>query len=51
MYRAFNMGIGLVLVCAAAAGDAVLATLAAAGEPHVFRIGRVVPGDRAVRYV
>jgi phosphoribosylformylglycinamidine cyclo-ligase len=51
MYRAFNMGIGLVLVCAAAAGDAVLATLAAAGEPLVFRIGRVVPGDRAVRYV
>jgi phosphoribosylformylglycinamidine cyclo-ligase len=51
MYRAFNMGIGLVLACAAADADAVLATLAAAGEPRVFRIGRIVAGDRAVRYV
>jgi phosphoribosylformylglycinamidine cyclo-ligase len=50
MYRAFNMGIGLVLVCAAVDADSVLATLSAAGEPHVFRIGRIVPGDRAVRY-
>ena len=44
------MGIGLVLVCAAVDADSVLATLSAAGEPHVFRIGRIIAGDRAVRY-
>jgi len=33
MFRAFNMGVGLVLVCARDAADATLAALRAAGEP------------------
>jgi phosphoribosylformylglycinamidine cyclo-ligase len=33
MFRAFNMGVGLVLVCARDAVDATLAALNAAGEP------------------
>ena len=50
MFRAFNMGIGLILVCTASAADAAMAALAASGEQG-FRIGRVVSGDRTVRYV
>jgi phosphoribosylformylglycinamidine cyclo-ligase len=51
MFRAFNMGIGLVMVCAAAEADNVIQTLARAGEPHAIRIGAVVPGERLVGYV
>ncbi len=51
MYRAFNMGIGLVLVCASGHLDAVTAALARAGERQAHRIGRIVSGDRAVRYL
>ena len=50
MYRAFNMGIGMVCVAAPDRLEALLASLAAAGEkPH--RIGEIVPGDRKVLYV
>jgi phosphoribosylformylglycinamidine cyclo-ligase len=50
MLRAFNMGVGLVLVCSP--GDAPRAIEAAsfAGEPTAFRLGRVVSGT-GVRYV
>jgi phosphoribosylformylglycinamidine cyclo-ligase len=51
MFRAFNMGIGLVVVCAAGDADGMNETLARAGEPHAIRIGAVVPGERIVRYV
>jgi phosphoribosylformylglycinamidine cyclo-ligase len=50
MLRAFNMGAGLLLVCAANACDRVLGALASAGEPNAWRIGEVVEGDGAVRY-
>jgi phosphoribosylformylglycinamidine cyclo-ligase len=50
MFRAFNMGIGLVVICGAGEADRVLAALAAAGEPHARCIGTVVAGDRTVRY-
>ena len=40
MFRAFNMGVGLVLACAPADADAVLSTLRAASEP-AWIIGRV----------
>ena len=33
MFRAFNMGVGLILVCAAAHADDVLGRLRAVGEP------------------
>jgi phosphoribosylformylglycinamidine cyclo-ligase len=40
MFRAFNMGIGLILVCAASDADAVLTSLGSSGEP-AWVIGRV----------
>ena len=48
MFRAFNMGVGLVVVCAAADAEHVLSRTVAAGA---FRLGVVVAGDRTVRYV
>ncbi|HEV3057247.1 MAG TPA: phosphoribosylformylglycinamidine cyclo-ligase [Vicinamibacterales bacterium] len=50
MFRAFNMGIGLVVICGAREADRVVEALAAAGEPHARRIGSVIAGDRTVRY-
>jgi phosphoribosylformylglycinamidine cyclo-ligase len=40
MFRAFNMGVGLILVCGEDRAGHVLASLAAAGEP-AWRLGRV----------
>lgn len=51
MLRAFNMGIGLVVVCDADAAERVLALLWESGETGAVRIGRVVPGDRVVGYL
>jgi phosphoribosylformylglycinamidine cyclo-ligase len=50
MYRAFNMGIGLILACQDERTADVLALLADAGERDATLIGRVVGGDRSVRY-
>jgi phosphoribosylformylglycinamidine cyclo-ligase len=50
MLRAFNMGIGLVLVCAASSRDEVLRLLADTGESDALVIGMVVAGNRDVRY-
>jgi phosphoribosylformylglycinamidine cyclo-ligase len=50
MFRAFNMGIGLVIACGSRDAERVLDSLTLAGEPAATRIGFVVPGDRAVRY-
>jgi phosphoribosylformylglycinamidine cyclo-ligase len=50
MFRAFNMGIGMIAACATRDADRLLADLAATGEEPV-RLGRVVAGDRAVAYV
>ena len=50
MFRAFNMGIGLIATCAARDADRLVTDLAAAGEAAV-RLGRIVAGDRAVAYV
>ena len=46
MFRAFNMGVGLVIVCAASDAERVLS---AAGA-EAFRLGSIVPGDRTVHY-
>jgi phosphoribosylformylglycinamidine cyclo-ligase len=51
MLRTFNMGVGLILVVAAADQDRVLATLAALGEDDARVIGEIESGPRAVRYV
>jgi phosphoribosylformylglycinamidine cyclo-ligase len=51
MYRTFNMGIGLAVVCAASDEDRVCDVLRQAGESGALgRIGRVVTGDGDVRY-
>jgi phosphoribosylformylglycinamidine cyclo-ligase len=50
MFRAFNMGIGLIVACAARDADRVINTVANAGEPKAKRIGVVSAGERAVRY-
>jgi phosphoribosylformylglycinamidine cyclo-ligase len=49
-YRAFNMGIGLVVVCRPAMVDRVLALLRAGEEPGAKVIGEMVPGEKGVRY-
>ena len=51
MFRAFNMGIGMVVVCANDDADQIRDDLASAGEPGAVLLGHVVPGDRRVRYL
>jgi phosphoribosylformylglycinamidine cyclo-ligase len=51
MLRTFNMGIGLIVVVAESAADAVLESLAESGERGARRIGRIVAGGEGVRYV
>ncbi|MEZ5287089.1 MAG: phosphoribosylformylglycinamidine cyclo-ligase [Vicinamibacterales bacterium] len=48
--RAFNMGIGLILVVSPEQVDAVQAALLDAGEANAAVIGEVEPGDGSVRY-
>ena len=50
MLRAFNMGIGLIAVVEASSSDRVVDLLRRGGERPIA-LGRVVPGDRGVRYV
>jgi phosphoribosylformylglycinamidine cyclo-ligase len=51
MFRAFNMGIGLIVACAARDADRVINTVATHGEPKAKRIGVITAGTRTVRYV
>ena len=51
MFRAFNMGIGLIIVCASTDADRVINGLKGSGEPNAFRLGTVVAGARSVQYV
>ncbi len=51
MLRTFNMGVGLIVVCAEEDASSLLAGLSQAGEPGVFRIGAVRDGGEGVRYV
>jgi phosphoribosylformylglycinamidine cyclo-ligase len=51
MFRAFNMGVGMVIVCTSRDAQRVINIAAGAGEPNAFRLGFIVAGDRAVRYV
>ena len=50
MYRTFNMGIGLIIACAADDLPAVIERLSAAGEPNAVRLGEVRAGGEGVRY-
>ena len=50
MYRTFNMGIGMIVACAADDADRAIAMLQSAGETRVHWIGRVVEGEPGVVY-
>ena len=47
MYRAFNMGVGMVVLTSASSVDAVLACANAAGV-RAWSLGHVVPGTGRV---
>jgi phosphoribosylformylglycinamidine cyclo-ligase len=47
MYRTFNMGVGLVIVCAAQEAEAIQTHFARRDEP-CYEIGRVIEGNREV---
>ena len=51
MFRTFNMGVGLIVICRADAADRVLRLLGDGGDSGAWVVGSVVAGDRAVRYV
>jgi phosphoribosylformylglycinamidine cyclo-ligase len=51
MLRTFNMGIGMIVVCAPRDAERVINAVSLAGEPKAVRIGFVVGGDQTVRYV
>jgi phosphoribosylformylglycinamidine cyclo-ligase len=51
MCRAFNMGIGLIIVCAGADAHHVRESLERAGESGAKLIGHILPGNRRVRYI
>jgi phosphoribosylformylglycinamidine cyclo-ligase len=51
MRRAFNMGIGLIIVCDAGSADRVRTLLAEQGETLTPVIGRIQAGSRQVRWV
>jgi phosphoribosylformylglycinamidine cyclo-ligase len=51
MFRAFNMGIGLIIVCADADVDRVRESLERTGESGATLIGHVLAGDRRARYI
>jgi phosphoribosylformylglycinamidine cyclo-ligase len=51
MLRTFNMGIGLIVACSEEHLEAMLQTLAEAGEPGAVRLGDVNEGRDGVRYV
>ena len=51
MLRAFNMGVGMIVVCTPEDTQRAIEVAATAGEPHAFRLGRVVSGERGVIYV
>ncbi len=50
MYRTFNMGIGLVLVCSRADLDRVLTKLISSGEVGAGPIGEIREGESVVSY-
>ena len=50
MYRTFNMGIGMIVVCEADDESRVTALLQGAGEALVHRVGRIIEGEPGVVY-
>jgi phosphoribosylformylglycinamidine cyclo-ligase len=50
MFRAFNMGVGLIVICGREDVDRVMMTLSSVGESRAWRMGTVGSGDRVVKY-
>jgi phosphoribosylformylglycinamidine cyclo-ligase len=50
MFRAFNMGMGLIVACGEADQDRVMQSLVQTGESGASVIGRIIAGDGEVRY-
>ena len=50
MHRTFNMGIGMVIICAPSDAENIKTHLDGLGESH-YEIGRVTTGDRGVTLV
>jgi phosphoribosylformylglycinamidine cyclo-ligase len=50
MYRAFNMGIGMIVACAVDDVGTVVQALKATGEPRPVIVGALVAGERHVIY-
>ena len=51
MFRTFNMGVGLIVVCAAKDEQRTLELLGRAGETNAWRVGEIRAGGSGVRYV
>jgi phosphoribosylaminoimidazole (AIR) synthetase len=47
MFRAFNMGVGMIVVATTSGADAIVASAAAAGM-NAWQLGRVQPGSGRV---
>jgi phosphoribosylformylglycinamidine cyclo-ligase len=50
MYRTFNMGVGMVIVCSASDAAEIKAHVESYGDA-CYQIGRVTTGDKLVNYV
>ena len=50
MFRAFNMGVGMVIICAAADAAAIESHLKSQDE-KCYQIGRVVAGEQRVTFI
>jgi phosphoribosylformylglycinamidine cyclo-ligase len=51
MFRTFNMGVGMIVVCSDGDLRSVLDALATSGEPRAWHLGSIVPGERNVTYL
>ena len=50
MFRTFNMGVGMVIICARQHAESIQSHFRARGEP-CFSIGEVIPGQQQVEFV
>jgi phosphoribosylformylglycinamidine cyclo-ligase len=50
MHRTFNMGVGMVVICANADAAAIRSHVETRGE-KIYEIGRVVAGEREVKFI
>src|SRR5437588_3746316 len=50
MFRVFNMGVGMVIVCAEALASEIVSHIESCGEA-CYEVGRITPGDKLVHFV